>query len=63
MGKTLNRLAVALVTATMILGLVLVPAVAGAVAQVTAEEPVLIQVEDGPAGLLADPLVGGRSGA
>ncbi|MGD1995069.1 MAG: hypothetical protein PVI59_17900 [Anaerolineae bacterium] len=63
MESTLNKLAVALVTATILFGLVLAPVMAGAIAQVTAEEPVLIQFDNGPADLLADPLVGGRSGA
>jgi hypothetical protein len=63
MERTLNRLVVALVTGTLLFGLAMAPVMAGAIAQVTAEEPALIQFDDGPAGLLADPVCGGRSGA
>jgi hypothetical protein len=63
MERTLNKLAVVLVTTILLFGLVLAPVMAGAVAEMTSEGPVLIQLEDEPAGLLADPVVGGRSGA
>ena len=63
MEKRLNKLAVVLVTTILLFGFALAPVMAGAVAEMTSQGPVLIQLEDEPAGLLADPVVGGRSGA
>lgn len=63
MEKRLNNLAVVLLTAILLFGFALAPAAAGAVVEFTAGDPALIQLEDAPAGLLADPVVGGRSGA